>query len=87
MTPGSNSGRAGGSQIVAVFIVLAIALWFIQMRRAPLQLLERRDCESAYQSARTPADSALVDARQPLDATRTDPHAVTCGALRKAGRL
>lgn len=87
MTPGSNSGRAGGSQIVAVFIVLAIALWFVQMRRAPMQLLERRDCDSAYKAARTPADTALVDARQPLDAARTDRHAVTCGELRKAGRL
>ena len=74
-------------QIVGIFIVLVIALWFIQMRRAPMQLLERRDCESAYKAARTPADSAAVDARQPLDATRTDPHAVTCGELRKAGRL
>lgn len=78
-------GRTG--QIVGVFIVLVIALWFIQMRRAPLQLLERRDCEAAYKSARTPADTALVDKRQPLDRTRTDPHAVTCGELRKAGRL
>lgn len=74
-------------KIVGVFIVLVIALWFIQMRRAPMQLLERRDCESAYQSARTPADTALVDARQPLDATRTDRLAVTCGEWRKAGRL
>jgi hypothetical protein len=74
-------------KIVGVFVVLVIALWFIQMRRAPIQLLERRDCEAAYRSALTRADTALVDARQPLDATRTDPHAVTCGELRKAGRL
>lgn len=74
-------------KIVGVFVVLVIALWFIQMRRAPMQLLERRDCEAAYRSAATRADTALVDARQPLDGTRTDPHAVTCGELRKAGRL
>lgn len=74
-------------KVVGVFVVLVIALWFIQMRRAPMQLLERRDCEAAYKSARTPGDTALVDTRQPLDATRSDPHAVTCGALRKAGRL
>jgi len=82
----NNQESRRGSQLVAVFIVLAIALWFLQMRRAPMQLLERRDCESAYRAARTAADTALVDARQPLDASRTDPHAVTCGALRKAGR-
>lgn len=75
------------SQIVAVFIVLVIAIWFIQMRRAPMNLLERRDCESAYKAAHNAADSASVDARQPLEATRTDRHAVTCGELRKAGRL
>lgn len=79
--------RSWTGQIVGVFIVLVIVLWFIQMRRAPLQLLERRDCENAYKAARTAADTALVDARQPLDATRTDRHAVTCGELRKAGRL
>ena len=75
------------SQIVAVFIVVVIAIWFIQMRRAPTNLLERRDCESAYKAALTAADSNVVDARQPLEATRTDRHAVTCGELRKAGRL
>jgi len=74
------------SRIVGVFIVVVIALWFIQMRRAPMQLLEWRDCEAAYMSARTRADTARVDARQPLDGTRTDRHAVTCGDLRKAGR-
>ena len=72
---------------MGVLIVLVIALWFIQMRRAPMQLLERRDCDAAYKAARTRADTALADARQPLDGTRTDPHAVTCGELRKAGRL
>ena len=87
MTLGRSGGRAGGGQIVAIFVVLAFALWFIQMRRAPMQLLERRDCERAYKSARTAADTALVDARQPLDGTRPDRHAVTCGALRKAGHL
>lgn len=79
--------RTWTGQIIGLFIVLVIVLWFMQMQRAPLQLLERRDCEHAYQAARTAADSASVDARQPLDATRTDPHAVTCGELRKAGRL
>lgn len=79
--------RGWTGQIVGVFIVLVIVIWFVQMRRAPLQLLERRDCDNAYKAARTATDSALVDARQPLDATRTDRHAVTCGDLRKGGRL
>jgi hypothetical protein len=79
--------RTWTGQIIGVFIVLVIVIWFIQMRRAPMNLVERRDCESAYRAARTAADSAVVDARQPLDATRTGPHALTCGELRKTGRL
>ena len=75
------------SKIVTVFVVLAVLLWFIQMRRAPMQLLERRDCQNAYATAKTAADTAAVDARQPLDANRTDRGATTCGELRKMGRL
>ena len=74
-------------QIIAIFVVLAVLLWFVQMRRAPMQLLERRDCQRAYEAARTAADSAIVDARQPLDASRSDRGAVTCGELRRTGRL
>jgi hypothetical protein len=70
---------------VGIFVVLAVILWFIQMRRAPLQLLERRDCQNAYAAARTAADSATVDSRQPLGADHPDSLAQTCGDLRKAG--
>lgn len=83
--PATRSGWTG--QIVAVFVVLAVLLWFVQMRRAPMQLLERRDCQNAYAAALTAADSALVDAQQPLNASRTDRAATTCGELRKQGRL
>jgi hypothetical protein len=61
-------------------------LWFLQERRAPVQLLERRDCDNAYAAARTRADTLAVDARQPLGATRTDSLATTCGSLRKSSR-
>ena len=74
-------------QIVGVFLVVAVILWFVQMRRAPMQLLERRDCQNAYATARTAADSVAVDARQPLDAHRTGKRTITCGELRKAGHL
>jgi hypothetical protein len=79
--------RAAAGHIVTLLIAIAVVLWFIQARRAPTQLLERRDCENAYAAARTPADTLAVDARQPLGATRTDSLAVTCGSLRKTGRL
>jgi hypothetical protein len=74
-------------QIVGIFAVVAVILWFIQMRKAPMQLLERRDCQNAYANARTAAESAAVDVRQPLGADRPDSLAQTCGDLRKAGRL
>jgi hypothetical protein len=75
--------RTWTSQIVGIFVALVAILWFIQARRAPMQLLERRDCERAYAAARTNADTLAVDARQPLGASRTDSLAVTCGSLRK----
>lgn len=72
---------------MGIFVVLAVILWFIQMRRAPMHLLERRDCQKAYAAARTAADSAIVDSRQLLGTDRPDSLAQTCGGLRKAGRL
>jgi len=64
-------------QALMVVAALTALLWFLQVRRAPVQLLERRDCENAYAAAR----------RQPLGATRTDSLAFTCGTLRRSGRL
>ncbi len=88
MTDSAPPQRSSWSgQIITLLVVLAVLLWFVQARRAPLQLLERRDCQNAYAAAKTQADSALVDARQPLGGNRTDRGAVTCGELRKMGRL
>jgi hypothetical protein len=70
-----------------LLVVISVIVWFVQARRAPMQLLERRDCENAYAAARTSAETVAVDARRPLGATRPDSLAVTCGALRHKGRL
>ncbi len=70
-----------------VLAALTALLWFLQVRRAPVQLLERRDCANAYAVARTHADTLAVDVRQPLGATRADSLAVSCGNLRRSGRL
>ena len=86
MSPASTP-RTWTGQIVGIFVVLAVILWFIQMRRAPMQVLKRRDCQNAYAAARTAADSASVDLRQPLGTDRPDSLAQTCGDLRKAGRI
>ncbi|HEV2669948.1 MAG TPA: hypothetical protein VGU74_02565 [Gemmatimonadales bacterium] len=78
-----------GGQVVMLLVVISLIVWYVQARRAPLQLLERRDCENAYAAARTSADTLAVDARRLLGATRPPPDslAVTCGALRHKGRV
>jgi len=80
-------GSRHAGQLLALLVVISLIVWYAQARRAPMQLLERRDCESAYAAARTSAETVAVDARQPLDATRPDSLAVTCGTLRHQGRL
>jgi hypothetical protein len=74
--------RTWSGQIVGLLVALAVIVWFIQMRRAPTQLLEKRDCQRAYAEARTAAETLAVDARQPLGAARPDSVAVTCKSLR-----
>jgi hypothetical protein len=78
--PPVTAGQLGG-----IIVVIALILWFVQMRRAPGRLLERRDCERAYASALTPADTVAVDARRPIISSSAD--TVTCGSLRRDGRL
>jgi hypothetical protein len=80
-----ESPRTG--QVVMLLVIISLIIWYVQARRAPTQLLERRDCENAYAAARSGAETLAVDGRQPLGATRPESLAVTCGALRRAGGL
>src|SRR5438876_117048 len=48
--------KSWGSQALMVVAALTALLWFLQVRRAPVQFLERRDCEKAYAAAHTHAD-------------------------------
>ena len=73
-------------QIGAVLVMAALILWFVQMRKAPGRLLERRDCERVYASALTRADSVTVDARHLLT-NRSPSDTLTCGALLRSGAL
>jgi len=86
--PENTSPRSGiwVGQIGGVIVVVALILWFVQMRSAPARLLERRDCERAYASAFTLADSLAVDTRQPIT-NRSATDTLTCGLLRKSGQL
>lgn len=74
-------------QIITVLVVIVVFLWFLQMRSAPMQLLERRACENSYREARTAAETLTVDARNPIERQPSSTTSATCGALRKAGRL
>lgn len=73
------------SQLGAIFVIVALILWFVQMRKAPTNLLQRRDCERAYADARTASDTATVDQRRPVLGQSND--TLTCGAFRRASRL
>ena len=83
---GSQKPNLWVGQVGGVIVVLAALLWFVQMRRAPARLLERRDCERAYASAQTPADSAAVSSRHPIT-HRSTSDTLTCGALLRSGLL
>ncbi len=77
-------------QVASAVLVILILWWFFRMHRAPMQLMERRACERAYQDARTAAETLAVDARPPMPSIpsqRQVSGTLTCGALRKAGRL
>ena len=78
--PSGWIGQLGG-----IIVIVALILWFVQMRKAPTNLLQRRDCERAYADARTAADTATVDERRPVLAQSSD--TITCGTFRRAGRL
>jgi hypothetical protein len=83
-----DSGRKRGAwagQLGGLVVIVALILWFVQMRKAPTNLLQRRDCERAYEAARTASDTASVDQRRPVLGQSTD--TLTCGTFRRAGRL
>jgi hypothetical protein len=83
----SPKQRTWLGQIAIVLVGVVVILWFMQARKAPLQLLERRDCENRYAAARTAVDTLAVDSQRPLDSQRPDTLPLTCGALRRAGVL
>ena len=78
--------RLFGQQTSAV-LVIVILWWFFRMYGTPRSVMEQRACQRAYEDARTAADTLAVDARPPVPAQRPDSLTLTCGALRKAGRL
>ena len=83
-----DSGRKRGAwagQLGGLIVIVALILWFVQMRKAPTNLLQRRDYERAYGVARTASDTAAVDERRPVLGQSTD--TLTCGTFRRSGRL
>lgn len=76
-----RKGNTWLGQLGGVIVILALILWFVQMRKAPTNLLQRHDCERAYAAARTAAESALVDQRHPIIGQSTG-DTLTCSAFR-----
>ena len=81
----ANKPKAWVGQLGGIIVVVALILWFVQMRKAPTRLLQRRDCERAYAGAHTAADTAAVDQQQPILGQTAD--TLTCGSFRRAGQL
>ncbi len=74
-------------QLASAVLVIVILWWFFRMHRTPMQLMERRACQRAYEDARTAAETLAIDASPPIPSGRQDSLTITCGSLRKAGRL
>ena len=83
--PGRKHSWIG--ELVTILAVIVVFFWFLQARKAPMQLMERRACERAYAEARTVAETLAVDSQYPFGTQPRDTMTVTCGTLRKAGRL
>jgi hypothetical protein len=66
---------------LALFIIWRIAPW---ESRDPVVAAE---CRRSYQTARTAADTAVVDYRRPIVSRGQATSAPSCGLLRKTGRL
>jgi hypothetical protein len=74
-------------QIAVAILVMVGFFWFMQMGRAPIQVMVRRDCENRYRQAHGRADTAAIDQQvSPLEQGRVTV-GKTCGALRAAGAL
>jgi len=74
-------------QVAVAIIAMVGFFWFMQMGRAPIQVMVRRDCENRYRQAHSRADTGAIDQQvSPLEQGR-DTVGKTCGALRAAGAL
>ena len=86
--PGTQEHPNRFLQVLFALLAVAAFVWFMQIGRVPMQVIQRRDCENQYRLAHTAADTEAVDERQPLvqsSTVRID--APTCGTLRKSGKL
>lgn len=85
--PPKKSRQNVVGQIAIAILVMVGFFWFMQMGRAPIQVMVRRDCENRYRRAQSRADTAAIDQQvSPLEQGR-DTVGKTCGALRAAGAL
>jgi hypothetical protein len=73
--------------VAGAAIAIALCVWFLQVRSGPARVVALRQCENAYGSARSRADSLAVDTSSALQSRSDAAEHQTCGQLRAAGRL
>ena len=71
--------------IAALALAALAAIRFGWTGRFGSTQTERALCRAAYQRARTPADSAMVDLQTPVTSKGHAPFAQSCGLLRREG--
>jgi hypothetical protein len=72
--------------LAGVALAIVLLYWLVSVRAVPTRVVARRQCESAYASARTAADTTAADAVKPVGGT-SDSVPLTCGDLRRRGQL
>ena len=72
--------------VFGLFALVAVA-WLVWRAANPGRTAEGADCIQRYATARTVADSALVDASYPRTSDPRQAMFLTCETLRKAGQL
>ena len=72
-------------RIALPLLVLAAFVWFLQLGKAPKEIMARRDCERRYAEARTAAETLAVDGQFPVIQSRPrNAEPETCGRLLRA---
>jgi hypothetical protein len=93
MSTAPPATRRGATALgVAGLLLVAGAILGFYLLRAnrlslPVDSIAAQTCRADYSRARTGVDTATIDSRRPITSRAQAPVALTCGALRRSGRL